>query len=56
LWKNINPQAPFYITAVFALLTVIPAWLKFKLDKRDLERVAQANGNSPSIDNENLEE
>jgi MFS family permease len=56
LWKNISPQAPFYITAVFALLTVIPAWLKFKLDKRDLERVAQANGNSPSIDNENLEE
>jgi len=45
LWKSINPQAPFYITAVFALLTVIPAWLKFKLDKRDLERVAEANGN-----------
>lgn len=45
LWKSINPQAPFYITAIFALLTVIPAWLKFKLDKRDLERVAEANGN-----------
>lgn len=45
LWKSINPQAPFYITAVFALLTVIPAWLKFKLDKQDLERVAEANGN-----------
>ena len=43
LWKTINPQAPFYITALFALLTVIPAWLKFKLDKRDLERVAAAN-------------
>jgi MFS family permease len=45
LWKSINPQAPFYITAIFALLTVIPAWLKFKLDKQDLERVAEANGN-----------
>ena len=45
LWKSINPQAPFYITAVFALLTVIPAWLKFKLDKQDLERMAEANGN-----------
>lgn len=44
LWKTINPQAPFYITAVFALLTVIPAWFKFKLNKRDLERAAEANG------------
>ena len=44
LWKTINPQAPFYITAVFALVTVIPAWLKFKLNQRDLERAAEANG------------
>lgn len=47
LWKTISPQAPFYITAIFALLTVIPAWLKFKLDARDLERAAQANGDHP---------
>jgi MFS family permease len=46
LWKSINPQAPFYITAIIALITVVPAWLKFKLDKRDLERVAKANGDS----------
>jgi MFS family permease len=45
LWKTINPQAPFYITAIFALLTVLPAWFKFKLNKRDLERAAEANGN-----------
>lgn len=45
LWKTISPQAPFYITAIFALLTILPAWLKFKLNKRDLERVAEANGN-----------
>jgi MFS family permease len=44
LWKTISPQAPFYITAVFALITVVPAWLKFKLNKRDLERAAAANG------------
>lgn len=44
LWKTISPQAPFYITAVFALITVVPAWLKFKLTKRDLERAAAANG------------
>ena len=43
LWKNISPQAPFYITALIALITVIPAWLKFKLDKHDLERAAAAN-------------
>lgn len=48
LWKTINPQAPFYITAVFALLTVIPAFLKFKLNTRDLERAARANGNYES--------
>ena len=46
LWKAINPQAPFYITAVFALITTIPAFLKFKLNKRDLERAAAANGDS----------
>ena len=45
LWKAFNPQVPFYITAVFALLTVIPAYLKFKLNKHDLERAAVANGN-----------
>ena len=44
LWKSISPQAPFYITAFFALITVIPAWLKFKLNKHDLERAAAANG------------
>ena len=44
IWKAINPKAPFYITAIFALLTVIPAWLKFKLNKDDLERAAKANG------------
>lgn len=46
LWKTISPQAPFYITAIFALITVIPAWLKFKLSARDLERAAQANGDN----------
>ncbi|MFN2304467.1 MAG: hypothetical protein ACK2TV_12125, partial [Anaerolineales bacterium] len=50
LWKMINPQAPFYITAIIALITVVPAWLKFKLDKRDIERAVKANGDA------NLEE
>ena len=50
LWKTINPQAPFYITAIIALVTVVPAWLKFKLDKRDIERVAKANGHSTTAE------
>jgi MFS family permease len=50
LWKTISPQAPFYITAIFALLTIIPAWLKFKLNKHDLERVARANNDSQGQD------
>lgn len=47
LWKSISPQAPFYITAFFALITIVPAFLKFRLDKHDLERVAAANGHKP---------
>ncbi|MBC8496165.1 MAG: MFS transporter, partial [Chloroflexi bacterium] len=30
LWTRFTPQTPFRITAGIALLTVIPAWLKFK--------------------------
>ncbi len=44
MWKTISPQAPFYITAVFALITIVPAWLKFKLEKADIDRTAAANG------------
>ncbi|MCB2209500.1 MFS transporter [bacterium] len=43
IWKTISPEAPFYFTAVIALLTVVPALLKFKLTKRDLERLAEAD-------------
>ncbi|MCJ7659747.1 MAG: MFS transporter [Anaerolineales bacterium] len=31
LWENFNPQVPFMITAVAALLSVIPTWFKFKV-------------------------
>lgn len=43
IWKTISPEAPFYFTAVIALLTVVPALLKFKLTQRDLERLAEAD-------------
>lgn len=32
LWENISPQFPFYLTAIASLLSIIPVWLKFKVD------------------------
>ena len=37
LWENFNPKVPFMITAVLALLTVIPTWFKFKVPEEPLE-------------------
>lgn len=31
LWERYNPRVPFIITALLALISVIPAWFKFKL-------------------------
>ncbi len=31
LWERFNPRVPFIITAILALISVIPAWFKFKL-------------------------
>jgi len=33
LWENISPQFPFAITAIVSLLSIIPVWLKFKIDR-----------------------
>jgi MFS family permease len=33
LWERFNPRLPFMITAVAALATILPTWLKFKLPK-----------------------
>jgi MFS family permease len=35
LWERYTPQTPFAITAGISLLTVIPAWLKFKITEED---------------------
>jgi MFS family permease len=35
LWQNISPRFPFLITAAVSMISVIPAWFKFKLDKAD---------------------
>ena len=31
LWERFNPRVPFIITAVLSLISVIPAWFKFRL-------------------------
>jgi DHA1 family tetracycline resistance protein-like MFS transporter len=31
LWERYNPRLPFLLTAMVSLITVVPAWLKFKL-------------------------
>ncbi len=31
LWERFNPRVPFIITAILALISVIPAWFKFNL-------------------------
>lgn len=31
LWERFNPRVPFIVTAILALITVIPTWFKFKL-------------------------
>ena len=31
LWERFNPRVPFIITAILALISVIPAWFKFKI-------------------------
>jgi len=35
LWERISPQSPFSITAWISLVTVIPAWFKFKIDRTE---------------------
>jgi MFS family permease len=40
LWEKVSPRFPFMITVVVSFLSVIPAWLKFRLPKG-----ANGNGN-----------
>ena len=57
LWERFSPQAPFIITAIIALITIIPAWFKFKLPDQpetplavDAGLIAEAPANSSSAD------
>jgi MFS family permease len=33
LWENFSPQFPFILTAVASLFSIIPVWLKFKVEQ-----------------------
>jgi MFS family permease len=41
LWERFTPRLPFLITAIVSLVTVVPAWLKFKLPPRPTMQPAQ---------------
>lgn len=34
LWQNVSPRTPFYLTALVALVVLLPIWFKFKLPTR----------------------
>jgi hypothetical protein len=31
IWERFTPRTPFYITAIAALITIVPTWLFFKV-------------------------
>ncbi len=46
LWERFSPRTPFVLTAVAALVSVLPVWFKFKLP----ERSAPGEGAEPVIE------
>ena len=48
LWARFGPTAPFKITAIVILLSIIPIWLKFKLPKTN-EEAQPAEENNVAI-------
>ncbi len=47
MWENVSPRAPFIITAGVVLLSILPAWLKFRLpqEKREVEPILVIGNN-----------
>ena len=39
LWERFSPRLPFFITAIVALVTVIPTWFKFKVPDKVEESI-----------------
>jgi len=48
MWEKFSPQLPFMITAVAAILSIIPIWLFFKVPEK--EEDGQGPGDKPSGD------
>jgi MFS family permease len=49
LWERFNPRVPFIITALLALVSVIPTWFKFKLPEgEDPEAGAKTSEITPA--------
>jgi MFS family permease len=42
LWENVSPRFPFTITALGCLLSIIPIWFKFKIDRQVEDEKDQA--------------
>jgi MFS family permease len=43
IWERFTPRTPFYITAIAALITIVPTWLFFKApDKKEEADIPQS--------------
>jgi MFS family permease len=49
LWERFNPQLPFMITTIAALLMVLPIWLKFKLPDKTEGDELQTLAEEPAL-------
>ena len=47
LWERFNPRLPFMITAVMALVTIVPTWFKFKLPDTPATAAASTSPGQP---------
>jgi MFS family permease len=44
LWERVSPKTPFIITAAASFLILIPIYFKFKLTKKDVDRIKFQDG------------
>src|SRR4030067_2779192 len=47
LWERFSPRLPFMITAVMALVTILPTWFKFKLPDTPASVPASTSSEQP---------
>jgi MFS family permease len=49
LWERFSPRVPFYVTGLAALLSAIPAWLKFKINNGKADASSEAGEPIPDV-------